>query len=171
MAFKVDDLIEFLNICDEALATEAVRISVDRLSESDMEELYGFTSEDLIKEVCELRHFRLPEDMREEDFDDEEIDEDEQDEPEEDVAEEDNVNEEYDIPQPKRHGGFFATLIAGFAGATAGFNDAQDRHNGRCNGDCAHCPPHYGYRYGRWYYGHDHTHGCEFGGNKGGGGL
>lgn len=42
---------------------------------------------------------------------------------------------------------------------------------GRCSGDCAHCPPHYGYRYGRWYYGHDHTHGCEFGGNRGGGGM
>lgn len=41
----------------------------------------------------------------------------------------------------------------------------------RCNGDCANCPPHYGYRYGRWYYGHGHTHGCEFGGNKGDGGM
>ena len=44
------------------------------------------------------------------------------------------------------------------------------RHNGRCNGDCANCPPHYGYRYGRWYYGHDHSEGCEFGGNRCGGG-
>lgn len=41
----------------------------------------------------------------------------------------------------------------------------------RCTGDCANCPPHYGYRYGRWYYGHGHTHGCEFGGNKGDGGI
>lgn len=37
---------------------------------------------------------------------------------------------------------------------------------GRCDGDCENCPPHYGYRYGRYYYGHDHSHGCEFGGNK-----
>lgn len=37
----------------------------------------------------------------------------------------------------------------------------------RCDGNCANCPPHYGYRYGRWYYGHHHRHGCEFGGNKG----
>ena len=28
-------------------------------------------------------------------------------------------------------------------------------------------PPHYGCRYGRWYYGHGHTHGCEFCGNGG----
>lgn len=44
------------------------------------------------------------------------------------------------------------------------------KHNGRCDGDCANCPPHYGYRYGRWYYGHSHTEGCEFGGNKNDGG-
>ena len=44
------------------------------------------------------------------------------------------------------------------------------RRNGRCDGDCANCPPHYGYRYGRWYYGHDHSEGCEFGGNRCGGG-
>ena len=46
---------------------------------------------------------------------------------------------------------------------------SKKRSNGRCNGDCANCPPHYGYRYGRWYYGHDHIEGCEFGGNKGSG--
>ena len=43
---------------------------------------------------------------------------------------------------------------------------APKRHNGKCDGDCKHCPPHYGYRYGKWYYGHDHAWGCEFGGNK-----
>ena len=64
-----------------------------------------------------------------------------------------------------------ATLFAGIAGASEGIKDVQNRHNGKCNGDCAHCPPHYGYRYGRWYYGHDHTHGCEFGGNKGSGSM
>lgn len=35
----------------------------------------------------------------------------------------------------------------------------------------ANCPPHYGYRYGRWYYGKGHQYGCEFGGNKGDGSL
>ena len=46
----------------------------------------------------------------------------------------------------------------------------KKKHSGRCDGDCANCPPHYGYRHGRWYYGHDHVEGCEFGGNKGSGG-
>ena len=42
----------------------------------------------------------------------------------------------------------------------------KKKHTGKCDGDCANCPPHYGYRYGRWYYGHDHIEGCVFGGNK-----
>lgn len=44
--------------------------------------------------------------------------------------------------------------------------EVPKKHNGRCDGDCANCPSHYGYRYGRWYYGHDHVEGCEFGGNR-----
>lgn len=40
-----------------------------------------------------------------------------------------------------------------------------------CDGDCANCPPHYGYRYGRWYYGHGHQWGCERGGDGGRRGL
>ena len=47
------------------------------------------------------------------------------------------------------------------------FDDQKPKkHSGRCDGDCKNCPPHYGYRYGRWYYGHSHSEGCEFGGNK-----
>ena len=48
--------------------------------------------------------------------------------------------------------------------------EKKKKHSGRCDGDCANCPAHYGYRYGRWYYGHSHTEGCEFGGNKCNGG-
>lgn len=66
--------------------------------------------------------------------------------------------------------GFFSTLIAVAAGISLEGGSKEKRHNGQCNGDCVNCPPHYGYRYGRWYYGHNHVYGCEFGGNKGSGG-
>ena len=46
----------------------------------------------------------------------------------------------------------------------------KKRHSGKCDGDCANCPPHYGYRHGRWYYGHNHSEGCVFGGNSCSGG-
>lgn len=69
------------------------------------------------------------------------------------------------VVQPVRRGpGLLATLL-GIASEAS----APQSHPGRCTGDCASCPAHYGYRYGRWYYGHHHSHGCEFGGNDGSG--
>lgn len=86
------------------------------------------------------------------------------------VAKAGNIRREIDDPpfepeivlaQPVRKGpGFFATLL-GLA-SNAG---SRRTHPGRCTGNCSNCPAHYGYRYGRWYYGHHHSHGCEFGGN------
>ena len=66
-------------------------------------------------------------------------------------------------PAPAPKLSFWAAL-----GLSSLFRRTKPAH-GRCSGDCAHCPPHYGYRYGRWYYGHGHSHGCEFGGNRGDG--
>ena len=43
----------------------------------------------------------------------------------------------------------------------------KKKNSNRCDGDCDNCPAHYGYRYGRWYYGHGHQHGCLRGGNGG----
>lgn len=65
--------------------------------------------------------------------------------------------------QPPKKTGFFGALAAAFAASPK----KQPLQAGRCTGDCAHCPPHYGYRYGRWYYGHGHDWGCEFCGNGG----
>lgn len=87
-----------------------------------------------------------------------------------------NWHSEKDCPRrqeppflPKEKPGFFTLLAAALTGASlADRTRSQER---RCNGDCANCPPHYGYRHGRWYYGKGHQYGCEFGGNKGDGSL
>ena len=69
-------------------------------------------------------------------------------------------------PKPKKNGlGFFGTLFA-ILGAFAGTANKKSKSH-HCDGDCANCPPHYGYRYGRWYYGHGHQYGCQRGGNGG----
>ena len=65
---------------------------------------------------------------------------------------------------PKRKLGFGAGLFAVLAGL---FSGSGKKHSHHCTGNCASCPPHYGYRYGRWYYGHGHQWGCELGGNGG----
>ena len=70
--------------------------------------------------------------------------------------------------KPKRKKlGFLGTLLVilgAFAGAGSG---KKKKDTGHCDGDCANCPAHYGYRYGRWYYGHGHRYGCQRGGNGG----
>lgn len=163
LEFSAYDLIEFLCTNDKELATAAVYNSANRLTAEDMEDLYGEVDDKVIIEICSKRNLTLPEDLREE--------EDEAD------FEEDEALEEVDIyiddatyEKPKKLG-FLGTLFAVLGAAGSIDNSSQQRHNGRCNGDCANCPPHYGYRYGRWYYGHDHIHGCEFGGNKGSGSM
>lgn len=78
-----------------------------------------------------------------------------------------NNEEDYSIEeesQPHRDSvGFFGALFA----AILGDSGHSHKDNGYCDGDCANCPAHYGYRYGRWYYGHGHQHGCERHGNGG----
>lgn len=166
LAFSCSDLIEFLCINDKELATAALHNSVSRLSSADMEDLYGIAEDADIIKICSERNLTLPEDLREEEYDDEEEEEIE----EEPLEEVDAYINNYVPEPPTPKLGFFGSLFAAIAGVSAASNQGQ-RHNGRCNGDCAHCPPHYGYRYGRWYYGHDHQHGCEFGGNKGSGSM
>lgn len=167
LAFSGSDLVEFACINDKELATAAVRNSVSRLTAEDMEYLYGEIDDEVIIEICKQQNLVLPEDLREEEeYEDEEPEEIEEDEPLDEV---DTYVDDY-YPPPKRPG-FFATLFGVIAGIDIATGSKQHRHNGYCNGDCANCPPHYGYRYGRWYYGHDHVHGCEFGGNKGSGGM
>lgn len=70
-------------------------------------------------------------------------------------------------PKKKKKPGFFGTLFS-LIGAFAGSGSEKKNDTGYCDGDCANCPPHYGYRYGRWYYGHHHVRECERGGNGGG---
>lgn len=72
--------------------------------------------------------------------------------------------------RPKKKGGLLSA-VAAFAAGAAVASHLNKKHDGHCDGDCANCPPHYGYRYGRWYYGKGHQYGCEFGGNKGDGSL
>lgn len=73
--------------------------------------------------------------------------------------------------KPSTGPGFLGALLGMLTGVSQNGGHKEHKHCGQCDGDCANCPPHYGYRYGRWYYGHGHQHGCEFGGNKGDGSM
>ena len=63
--------------------------------------------------------------------------------------------------QPKQRVGLFGGLFQHSA------SSGKKKASRYCDGDCANCPPHFGYRYGRWYYGRGHQYGCMRGGNGG----
>ena len=67
---------------------------------------------------------------------------------------------------PPKKPGLLTNLMALVTGVSPA-SHSEKKHSRHCDGNCANCPHHYGYRYGRWYYGKSHQYGCEFGGNKG----
>lgn len=154
LAFSASDLIEFLcGVNDTTLATAALYNSASRLTAEDMEDLYGEVDDEVIIEICTQRKLALPEALREEDAGFEE------------------ANDELGYEKAEKPS-FFTALLALFGSSDLPTQtNRRQKRSAKCNGDCANCPPHYGYRYGRWYYGKGHAHGCEFGGNKGDGSL
>ena len=112
----------------------------------------------------------------------EEAEEDDEIDDEEESKDEDEDEDTYESTPKKKKLGFWGALGALLSSSTSsssstrsyssesGWSSPKKKHSGKCDGDCANCPPHYGYRYGRWYYGHSHSEGCVFGGNKCNGG-
>ena len=152
--FTPEEIYDLSGCCN----TEAMNVLLDsskcRFTKEQLEDLYGAVDDEVLERVAARNKISLFEDDEDEEIDDETVEEEFFDEP---VA-----------SAPKI--GFFTKLFAGIGIADA-LSSSHASHPGHCTGDCANCPPHYGYRYGRWYYGHGHVHGCEFGGNKGDGSL
>ncbi|MEF2561398.1 MAG: hypothetical protein UI647_01240 [Negativibacillus sp.] len=119
LAFSASDLIEFLCINDKMLATAALYNSVGRLTSSDMEDLYSVAEEDDIIKICRDRNLILPEDLREEEYEDEE-----EEEIEEEALEDVDIYIDDFVPEPPAPKlGFFGTLAAILAGASAEARD------------------------------------------------
>lgn len=137
MRFTPAEIIELSGCLTEAVFNEAIRSRRGQFTAEQYEELEGLCyDEDLLEAVANADGIRR------------EID---------DLPFEPQIA----VVQPvRRRPGFLGTLLGLASDAGSGRT-----HPGRCTGDCSSCPAHYGYRYGRWYCGHHHSHGCEFGGN------
>ena len=140
VSFTAENIEDLCCSCDKETINAMLEKSREHFTQEQLEDFWGMADDDVINRVAKKNHVRL--------FD----------EPEE---------EDIDIPReehPKKPSFWQSVGIASLL-----FGGKKRNPSGKCNGDCAHCPPHYGYRYGRWYYGHGHTHGCELGGNHGDG--
>lgn len=150
--FMPDEIYDLSGCCDISAMNELLKSAKCTFTQEQLEDLWGAVDDEVLELVARRNHVTVFAN---------------------DENEDSSVVDEIDFDEPKQKEpklGFFSKL--GMALAIGSLLDKKSQsHDGHCTGDCANCPPHYGYRYGRWYYGHDHTHGCEFGGNKGGGGL
>ena len=148
--FTPEEIYDLSGCCNQ----EAMNVLLDSakcsFTQEQLEDLWGLVDDDVLERAATRNHVKL--------FDD----------GTEDYAQDGTVSDEAIPAVPKI--GFFTKLFAGI-GIAGALTSPHAAHPGHCTGDCANCPPHYGYRYGRWYYGHGHQHGCEFGGNKGDGSL
>ena len=144
VTFSAEEILDMIPAISQEAMDCAVTASKCIFTKEQLEDLSCAVSDDVLEAACRRSKISL--------F------------AEEDESEESDIEEFFaQAPQPKL--GFFTTLTL-MLGISSLFGRKPGKHPGRCDGDCAHCPPHYGYRYGRWYYGHHHQYGCELGGNK-----
>ncbi len=166
--FTSEEVVELDSCVDEALLSELALTAATPFTADDLDTISWSLSKEALKIVAGRSHVKLDEDdlvilpadgtdplpdSRPEDPD-----------PAEEAPEQSDP-----VLRSKKAGkpGAGALLL----GVLAALGTKNGKQSGRCNGDCANCPPHYGYRYGRWYYGRHHTRGCQFGGNRGGDGA
>lgn len=153
VVFTPEQILNMAISLDETNLNEMVVSAKGLFNREQLENIYAFIDDDLFEQISKKANIQLFEDDEDTMIELEETQE--------------VVQEKY-IPPRKKKTGFFTSLL-GVMGIMALFGHQKKKQFGRCNGDCANCPPHYGYRYGRWYYGKGHIGGCEFGGNKGDG--
>lgn len=148
--FTPEEIYDLSCCCNQ----EAMNVLLDSaecsFSQEQLEDLWGIVDDDVLERAAARNHVKL--------FD-EECD---------DFEHDNIIYDEQNKAIPKI--GFFTKLLAGI-GIAGALSSSRRPHPGHCTGNCVNCPPHYGYRYGRWYYGYGHQYGCEFGGNKGDGSL
>lgn len=139
VTFTADEVIEMLDFLNDDIIGEVVKTCKEKFSAEQLETLSDYCMDDTVISAAAKRSgVRLTYG----DF-------------EEPPQEEEPAKEKL---------GFWGGLA--LLGALLGGN--KSNHNSsHCNGDCNNCPAHYGYRYGRWYYGHGHQYGCERHGNGG----
>lgn len=148
--FTPEEIYDLSGCCNQ----EAMNVLLDaakcHFSQEQLEDLWGTVDDEVLERVAARNRVKLFDDRSEDD------------------ALDSAIYDELTPAAPKI--GFFTKLFAGI-GIAGALSSSHSVHPGHCTGDCANCPPHYGYRYGRWYYGQGHQHSCEFGGNKGDGSL
>lgn len=149
--FQEKEILELAEIlCDNELIEQLLRKSNAVFSENGLNKLCDYGIDEGVLELVSKRSgipYQNPE--AEYDFD---------------IDDENELAAQNVAPKKK---GCFWSVLAGILSTKAVVNLLQEETKptkvtfNESTGTSSHCPPHYGYRYGRWYYGHGHDWGCE----------
>ena len=128
--FTPEEIYDLSGCCNQ----EAMNVLLDaakcHFSQEQLEDLWGTVDDEVLERVAARNRVKLFDDGSEDD------------------ALDSAIYDELAPAAPKI--GFFTKLFAGI-GIAGALSSSHSVHPGHCTGDCANCPPSYGYRYGRWY--------------------
>lgn len=150
VCFTPDHVLEMTLLIDKPVLSKMAETATGKFSREQLEEIYSLIDDASYEIIAKKAKIDI--------FADDYVEE----------LEDDYEPEVIEYEPPARKGpGFWTTLFAILAAFGSVSSKNKKKDTGRCDGDCNNCPAHYGYRYGRWYYGHGHQHGCQRGGNGG----
>lgn len=147
--FTPDQVLEMVGTVEESVLSRMAEQTDVPFNREQLEEIYLMISDNSFQKISRRAHIDVFDEVK---------------------ALQRQIKPRHSTAPRKKKVGLLSALFALLAGASVA-SHIQKKHDGHCDGDCANCPPHYGYRYGRWYYGKGHQYGCEFGGSKGDGHL
>lgn len=114
--FSVDEVMELACMVEKPMLTRLVDTATEPFSKEQLEELYMLIDDDVFE--CVSKRNKV------------------------DIFADEDGNDAFTEETPAPKLGFFTKL--GLAlGVASDLDKGHKKHNGRCNGDCAHCPPHY----------------------------
>ena len=147
--FTPDQVLEMVGTVEESVLSRMAEQTDVPFNREQLEEIYLMISDNSFQKISRRAHIDVFDEVK---------------------ALQRQTSPRRSVAPRKKKVGLLSALFSFLAGAFVA-SQIQKKHDGHCDGDCANCPPHYGYRYGRWYYGKGHQYGCELGGNKGDGSL
>ena len=159
--FGPDELLRLMYICDREVMNTLVENASGRFTSEQIEELGIFVDDEVLRRAAKRSGALMWDEYEPEPEEEEPIEAESEEDTEMSEALETLEKISDSLERISNHSlGFLGTLFGGILGALF------DSSSGSGNGDSSH----YGYRYGRWYYGHGHTYGCDHCDDKDSGG-
>ena len=152
--FGPDELLRLMYFCDREVMNTLVENASGRFTSEQIEELGVFVDDDVLRRAAKRSGVLMWDEDEPEPEEEETVEAESEEDTEMSEALEtlEKISDSLERINNNHKSGLLGTLFGGILGALF---DSSSGSGGKSDS------PHYGYRYGRWYYGHGHTYGCD----------